>query len=246
MTTLTETNSESLIEEMDDDALIEVARTGDRDAFGELVRRYRNKAMSWAQMIAKDPETAEDIVQEALIKAFLHMGTLIDVSRFTPWLKTIVRNQANMKMRRGGPFAKEQPFTHIEYAHQINVDIDVHDIDHILYHLSQRVHENMYLKYGNPEAMLIKKDVLDGIRNLLHCLSKKERQVFEAYFFQQITPAEIASLFGMTIGNIYTTLSRSRNKVKRERTRIYISGYFKNYFGKESQKKNILAKPMRI
>ncbi|MDF2713969.1 MAG: polymerase subunit sigma-24 [Paenibacillus sp.] len=65
-----------------DGSLIERARAGDRDAFGELVRRHRTKAFDWARNVARDPHLAEDIVQEALLRAFMHLGTLADMNRF--------------------------------------------------------------------------------------------------------------------------------------------------------------------
>lgn len=197
-------------------------------------------------MFARDTDLAEDIVQEAFIKAFIHMGTLIDVSRFQPWLRTIVNNQARMNLRRGGPNKGEQLFSHLESSHTANETIDLYDIDHILYHLTQRVQSNIHHHYGNPETLLMKKDMLEGIRDLLMCLTKRERQVFEAYFFQQITPAEIAKLFGMSMSNIYTTLSRSRTKVRKERTRIYLSKYLKDQLGKDAQKRKVLPKPINF
>lgn len=98
-------------EEVKETKLIERAQQGDHDAFGELVRRHRPKAHAWVTGITQDPYLADDIVQDALLKAFIHLGTLVDVERFLPWLHAIVRNQTMMKLRRGGPFSKEQPFT---------------------------------------------------------------------------------------------------------------------------------------
>lgn len=85
-----------------DRELVERARSGDQEAFSELVRTHRAKAYGWANKITRDAYLAEDIVQDALIRAFLHLGALADTSRFLPWLQTIVRNQAYMKLRRGG------------------------------------------------------------------------------------------------------------------------------------------------
>ncbi|CAG9622562.1 RNA polymerase sigma factor [Sutcliffiella rhizosphaerae] len=233
--------------EMEDQKLVQIAQTGDRDAFGELVKRYRRKAMTWAQFMAKDTELAEDIVQEAFIKAFIHMGSLIDVSRFTPWLRRIVNNQANMKLRRGGPNKNEQLFTCMENNYAAKWDsIDFHDIDHILYHLTKRVTNDIHLEYGNPETLILKKEVIDGIHALLHCLTKRERQVFEAHFFQQISPSEMGTLFGMSVGNIYTTLSRTKVKIKRERTRIDLSNYLKVQLGSEASKRKVLSKPINL
>jgi RNA polymerase sigma factor (sigma-70 family) len=87
-----------------DQALVEQARHGDQEAFGELVRRHRAKAFGWAASITRDDFTAEDIVQDALIRAFLHLSKLLDSTRFVPWLQRIVYNQAYTKLRRGGPY----------------------------------------------------------------------------------------------------------------------------------------------
>lgn len=148
-------NNDANLKTLDDRALIEIARTGDSEAFGELVRRYRSKAMNWAQILAKDSDLAEDIVQEAFIKAFMHMGTLIDVGRFQPWLRTIVSNQAKMNLRRGGPNRGEQLFSQLEMNYSSIETINFYDIDHILYHLTQRVNSNIHHQYGNPEVLII-------------------------------------------------------------------------------------------
>jgi RNA polymerase sigma factor (sigma-70 family) len=91
--------------------LVAMAREGDPDAFGELVRRHRAKAIGVAKTLTRDTHLAEDIVQEALVKAFLKLGSLVDEKRFAMWLSRIVRNEAYMKLRRGGPHGKERPFT---------------------------------------------------------------------------------------------------------------------------------------
>ncbi|MEY9094563.1 RNA polymerase sigma factor [Paenibacillus sp. RC84] len=91
--------------------LIDRARRGDREAFNELVRRHRAKVLGLANRLVEDRSLAEDVVQDALIRAFLHLGTLADAGKFGPWLRRIVRNQALLKLRRGGPSGRERPFS---------------------------------------------------------------------------------------------------------------------------------------
>lgn len=130
-----------------DRELVERARQGDREAFNELVRSHRAQAYGWANRIARDAHLAEDIVQDALIRAFLHLGSLVDTSRFLPWLQRIIRNQAYMKLRRGGQFGKEQPFAGIaasaaERGHLWHDNaMDWGDIDRVLFRLSRSAAE---------------------------------------------------------------------------------------------------------
>src|SRR4051794_17419442 len=105
-----EANSSDSAPCVEEEILVIRARSGDMDAFAELMRRHRAQAVGWVNSMINDQHMSEDVVQEAMSKAFLHMGSLMDSRRFTPWLYRIVRNQAYLKLRRGGPFAKERPF----------------------------------------------------------------------------------------------------------------------------------------
>lgn len=213
-----------------DRKLVERARSGDREAFSELVRNHRAQAYGWANSIARDAHLAEDIVQDALIRAFLHLGTLMDASRFLPWLQRIIRNQAYMKLRRGGPFGKERPFSGFGHtdaaegeAERENM-MDWGDIDRILFRLSRSAEEEAQHS-SDPMRSLLRKELMDNLRSLLHCLSGRERQIFEAHFFGELSPGEIAELFHMKTANVYNLLSRSRAKVQRERIRVTIRIY---------------------
>ena len=75
-------------------ALVRKARDGDTAAFGEIVRRYQNLVFATALQILRDPALAEDVAQEAFVKAFLSLQDLRTESSFPPWLRKIVRNLA--------------------------------------------------------------------------------------------------------------------------------------------------------
>ncbi|WP_373871536.1 MULTISPECIES: sigma factor-like helix-turn-helix DNA-binding protein [Paenibacillus] len=53
----------------------------------------------------------------------------------------------------------------------------------------------------------------------MHCLTPKERKIFEACFFRQLSPEDIASMYQMTTGSIYTYIHLSRHKFRKEHAR---------------------------
>ncbi|MFD1956354.1 RNA polymerase sigma factor [Paenibacillus thailandensis] len=201
------------------DRLAERARLGDTEAFGELIERHRNRAKGWAERMTGDPHLADDIVQDALIRAFMHIGSLHDASRFLPWLHKIVRNQANMRLRRGGRFKREKPFAAFETRQADAGDVNWDDLDSILSHLTRSATNAAACK-EDPAEHLLRKELYETIRSVLHCLNRKERAVFEAYFFKQLNPEEIAAMYQMTTGSIYTYIHRSRRKLKQEQIRV--------------------------
>lgn len=199
--------------------LVDRAKLGDTEAFGELIEQHRHKAHSWAQRMTGDPHMADDIVQDALIRAFLHLGSLTDTSRFLPWLYRIVRNQANMRLRRGGPHRKEKPFASLGVPDSEELRVDWEDLDSILFHLSRKAADDRD-REQDPAESLLRKETFETIHALLHCLSLKERNIFKAHFFQQLSPEEIASMYGMSTGSIYTYIYRSRQKLRQEHIRV--------------------------
>jgi RNA polymerase sigma factor (sigma-70 family) len=203
-----------------DQQLVDRAKLGDTEAFGELIEHYRDKARGWAERMTGDAYLADDVVQDALIRAFLHLGSLADTSRFRPWLHRIVRNQANMRLRRGGIHRREQPFASIRTAPgDDHTQVDWDDLDNMLYHLSRTAGEAAAAMH-DPEEQLMRKELYESIHALLHCLSRKEQGIFKAYFFRQLSPDEIAAMFRMTTGSVYTYIHRSRQKLRQENIRL--------------------------
>lgn len=83
-----------------DSSLVAAARSGDQQAFEELVLRHKQKVLACAQRITKNREDAEDVAQESFHKAFLHLDTFHEKARFSTWLTRIAMNEAFMLLRR--------------------------------------------------------------------------------------------------------------------------------------------------
>jgi RNA polymerase sigma-70 factor (ECF subfamily) len=82
-----------------DSALVRRAMDGDREAFSDLAANQWRRLLGLARSIVADLE-AEDVVQEALIKAWRKLGSLRDAEAFGAWLTRIVANTAVAKARR--------------------------------------------------------------------------------------------------------------------------------------------------
>lgn len=73
---------------------IERARAGDADAFGVLVERYQQAAFRTAYLVVRDAQAAEDVAQEAFIRAYHQLARFRPEEPFRPWLLRIVTNLA--------------------------------------------------------------------------------------------------------------------------------------------------------
>ena len=84
-------------EELD---LVTRARAGDTGAFSTLLRRYDGKIFRLAMNITQNREDAEDVLQEAFLKAYEHLDQFQGNSKFYTWIVRIAVNQALMKLRK--------------------------------------------------------------------------------------------------------------------------------------------------
>ena len=104
----------------DDEApLVAAAKGGDVSAFEALVNRYERKIFRLSQNITQNREDAEDVMQEAFLKAYEHLPEFQGNSRFYTWLVRIAVNQALMKLRRRRP-------------NQVSLDEDIQTEDDLL------------------------------------------------------------------------------------------------------------------
>ena len=83
-----------------DEILVAAAKLGDRSAFLELWERHSKRALQIAYRITKNREDAEDVLQEAWTKAYVHLKSFDGRARFSTWLTRIAINTALMTLRR--------------------------------------------------------------------------------------------------------------------------------------------------
>ncbi len=95
-----ETSYANSIDKDSDGALVAAARRGNAQAFEKLVFRHKQKVLAVAQRITNNREDAEDVAQESFHKAFFHLDTFQEKSRFSTWLTRIAMNEAFMLLRR--------------------------------------------------------------------------------------------------------------------------------------------------
>src|SRR5215470_3162166 len=88
----------------DDQTLVLAAQSGNEQAFEILATRYRKKILDAALRYARVPQDAEDIVQQAFQKAFIHLNSFEGKSSFRTWLTRIAINEALMSLRKSRAF----------------------------------------------------------------------------------------------------------------------------------------------
>ncbi|SPE23922.1 RNA polymerase, sigma-24 subunit, ECF subfamily [Candidatus Sulfopaludibacter sp. SbA3] len=87
------------LSEMTDLQLVEGARCGDQNAFGELIQRHGRKCVDLGCFFLRNRGDAEDQAQNAFIKAYLHLDQYQGEAEFSTWLARIVANECLMLMR---------------------------------------------------------------------------------------------------------------------------------------------------
>ncbi|MDQ5816731.1 MAG: sigma-70 family RNA polymerase sigma factor [Actinomycetota bacterium] len=85
-----------------DPQVVGAARRGDIDAFEVLVRRYQGDVWRLALHLMHDDSLADDVTQEAFVRAFRFLPRYRGDAKFSTWLFTIARNCANDELRRSG------------------------------------------------------------------------------------------------------------------------------------------------
>jgi RNA polymerase sigma-70 factor, ECF subfamily len=91
---------------LDDMALVHACKNGEVGAFEELVTRHERKLFRIAQHVTQNREDAQDVVQEAFLKAFRNLEQFRENSQFSTWLVRITINQALTRMRK--PYRKKE------------------------------------------------------------------------------------------------------------------------------------------
>ncbi len=174
-------------------ALIERIRRGERELFAELVRPYERRVYVTAFAILQNEADAQEVAQEAILKAFAHLGQFRGESRFGTWLTRVTINEARMRRRKEHREIMK-PFQELEKEGEEGefVPQDFADWREI------------------PSEELERKEVRDQLVKALGLLAEKYREVFVLRDIQHLSIEETAEAIGITPGTVKTRLLRAR------------------------------------
>ena len=178
-------------EHMDEAALIERVCKGDNDLFYELIRPYERRVYSAAMAILRNPADAEDVAQEAILKAFRHIRQFRAEARFSTWLVQIAVNEARMRRRK-------------EHADLMETIAD------------QRDEQGNYTPRDFadwreiPSESLERKEIREKLAEALASLGVIYREVFVLRDIEHLSIEETAQALRISAASVKTRLLRAR------------------------------------
>ena len=173
-----------------DAALVIEALAGRKESFAVLVRRYQDYAYGTAAGLLGDHEQAKDVVQEAFMHAYQRLPKLNQPSRFSGWLRGIVRNLAHRILRRGSgkEMALEEGDRNAELASPL----------------------------PRPDQIAEEHELREIVRRAMSRLGEKDREAVGLFYSDGLSYAEIAEFLEVPEATVQGRLQRGRAKLKKE------------------------------
>jgi RNA polymerase sigma-70 factor (ECF subfamily) len=178
--------------------LVERARAGDADAFGELVERHKVAVYRAARAALRSADEAEDVAQEAFVAAYRKLGDFRGEASFKTWLLAITWNFA--RSRRRTSWLWLQRFTRSD----------------------ERVAAEPQAPAESHEAALIRADLHDQVRRVVMTLPPKFRDVMLLAASGEHTMDEIGAVLGIPTGTVKWRMSEGRRRLKEKLVRMGI------------------------
>jgi RNA polymerase sigma-70 factor (ECF subfamily) len=158
------------------------------DAYSTLLKKYSNAVYATALSIVRDFHSAEDLAQEAFVKAWFHLSKLEDGNKFGAWVCSIARRLCLDWLRK----SKDFHMNSVETYH--NVTDSQTNVEKIV------------------ERNLTKASIWEAINQL----DEPKRLVTIMYFISGFSSTEISALLNISVSAVESRIKRSKNKLKKE------------------------------
>ena len=186
----------------DESILVAQARQSDAMAFSELVRRYENKIFRLALHITQNREDAEDVLQEAFLKAYEHLDQFQGNSKFYTWIVRIAVNQALMKLRR----RKTDKSVSMDEQFDTGEDTLVREIA---------------AWDEDPEQQFSREELGRILESAVQSLEPPYRSVFVLRDIDDLSTEETAQALDLSIPAVKSRLLRARLQLREKLTRHF-------------------------
>ena len=183
---------------IDDTVLVREAQRGDRAAFEDLVRRYDQAVLRLALRLTGSEHEAQDIYQEAFLKAYRNVGSFRFECSFYTWIYRIVTNLCLDHLRRKQVRKEDAGVV-------VNADGEEYSV------IEQTADDR---PNANPERDLLRRELGSQIGRALDKLTPRERMVFELKHYHGLKLRTVGEMLNTTEETAKNTLFRATQKLR--------------------------------
>ena len=183
---------------VNDTELIREAQRGSRAAFEELVRQYDQPVLRLALHLTGSEHDAQDVYQEAFLKAYRHLVNFRFECSFYTWIYRIVTNLCLDHLRKKKTRREDSPVLVDKSGEEFDVLLNVSDDR----------------SGANPERDLMRRELGTKISGALELLTPRERMVFELKHYQGLRLRTIGEMLNTTEETAKNTLFRATQKLR--------------------------------
>jgi RNA polymerase sigma-70 factor, ECF subfamily len=180
---------------MSEGRLLSIAKSGDPAAFVELSKRHSKKILHRVYRIVKNWQDAEDVLQESLMRAFLHLKEFEERSSFSSWFTRIAINYALMSLRKKRGY--------------IETSIDATNDD-----CGFQYHWEPTDPAEDPEGHFSRREREELLGGAIQQLPLKLRQVVQMKFIEGRSGEEVSQTLGISLAAAKSRLARAKTVLR--------------------------------
>jgi RNA polymerase sigma-70 factor, ECF subfamily len=173
-----------------DEALVRRIRTGEREAFSELVDRYKRGIANFIGASVRSAPDVSDLSQETFLRAYAHLDTFNpQLGRFSTWIYQIARNVVRTHLGKSQRRVQTQELPEDQTLENALPDLSVE---------------------SDPAGGILRAEAERELREALADLPERTRTVLALRYFDNMEYHVIASTLGLSLGNVKTLIHRGK------------------------------------
>lgn len=166
---------------------IEEVLAGNKQAYAHIINKYKNPLYATILRMTKNPQDAQDLVQEAFIKVYHQLGKYGQKGSFSSWLYRVAINHCMDEFRK-----KHYTMKQVE------------------------MNETNAITTNHPEIVFLKKEKNRQLERLIATLPEDERMIILLRYVNEMSYSEISEMVDLSLANVRNKLFRAKKKMREQ------------------------------